>query len=132
MRLSSIFTIAATFLAAAVFCVLMASFAVRIIEDSSRLSVRETLEQNSMTWAEVDANGLQLFLAGTAPSEASRFKALSVAGTVVDAARVIDQMLVEDSADIAPPRFSLEILRNDSGVSVIGLIPAATDRDALI
>ena len=50
----------------------------------------------------------------------------------MDAARVIDQMLVEDSADIAPPRFSLEILRNDSGISVIGLIPAATDREALI
>jgi len=132
MRLSSIFTIAATFLAAAVFCVLMASFAVRIIEDSSRLSVRETLEQNNMTWAEVDANGLQVFLAGTAPSEASRFKALSVAGTVVDAARVIDQMLVEDAQIMTPPRFSIEILRNDSGISLIGLLPASTDRDALM
>lgn len=132
MRLSSIFTIAATFLAAAVFCVLMASFAVRIIEDNSRQAVRTTLEENDLGWAEVDANGLQVFLAGTAPSEASRFKALSVAGTVVDAARVIDQMLVEETQIMTPPRFSIEILRNDSGISLIGLLPASTDREDLM
>lgn len=132
MRLSSIFTIVGTFLAAAVFCVLMASFAVRIIEDNSRLSVRNTLEQNGLSWAEVDADGLQVFLAGTAPSEVARFKALSVAGTVVDAARVIDQMLVEDAKIMTPPRFSIEILRNDSGLSLIGLLPASTDREGLM
>jgi len=132
MRLSSVFTISATFLAAALFCVLTASFAATVIEDSSRVAVRNTLDEKGMSWAEVDANGLQVFLAGTAPSEAERFKALSVAGTVVDAARIIDQMLVEDTKGIAPPRFSIEILRNDSGTSLIGLVPAATDRDELM
>ena len=132
MRLSSVFTISATFLAAALFCVLTASFAATVIEDSSRVAVRDTLDEKGMSWAEVDANGLQVFLAGTAPSEAERFKALSVAGTVVDAARIIDQMLVEDTKGIAPPRFSIEILRNDSGTSLIGLVPAATDRDELM
>lgn len=132
MRLSSVFSIAAVFLGAAILCLLAARFSVIIIEDSSRQSVRDTLDQADLTWAEVDADGLQLFLGGTAPTEARRFKALSVAGSVVDAARLIDQMLVEDSADIAPPRFSLEILRNDSGISVIGLIPATMDRAALI
>lgn len=132
MRLSSVFGIVAVFAVAAVLCLLAAQFSVTVIEDHSRQSVRDRLDIEGLTWAEVDSSGLQIFLAGTAPTEARRFKALSVAGGVVDAARVIDQMLVEDSADIAPPRFSLEILRNDSGVSVIGLIPAATDRDALI
>ena len=132
MRLSSIFTIGAIFVVAAVLCIVAAQFSVAIIEDTSRKDVRDQLDEQGMTWAEVDANGLQVFLAGTAPTEATRFKALSVAGTVVDAARVIDQMLVEDSAQIAPPRFSVEILRNESGVSLIGLVPASTDRDALI
>ncbi|MBU3261696.1 OmpA family protein [Roseovarius sp. PS-C2] len=132
MRLSSILVIAATFLISAAMCLMAARFAVTAIEDSSRTAVRDTLDQNDMVWAEVDANGLQVFLAGTAPSEAVRFKALSVAGTVVDAARVIDQMLVADSENVAPPRFSIEILRNDSGISLIGLVPAATDRDALM
>src|SRR6056297_1900413 len=132
MRLSSVFAIAGTFLVAAILCLVAARFSVSVIEESSRNSVRDTLDEAGMTWTEVDADGLQVFLAGTAPSEAVRFKALSVAGTVVESARVIDQMLIEDSAGIAPPRFSVEILRNDSGLSLIGLIPATTDRDALL
>ncbi|WP_371226308.1 OmpA family protein [Roseovarius sp. 2305UL8-3] len=132
MRLSSVFAIIGVFVAAAALCLLAARFSVTVIEDHSRQSVRDTLDEQGLTWAEVDASGLQVFLAGEAPTEARRFKALSVAGTVVDAARVIDQMLVEDTADIAPPRFSVEILRNDSGISVIGLIPAANDREALV
>ncbi|QGY00281.1 OmpA family protein [Roseovarius faecimaris] len=132
MRLSSIFAIAAAFFGAAVLCLVAAQFSVTVIEDTSRQGVRDKLDAEGLPWAEVDADGLQVFLAGTAPTEATRFKALSVAGTVVDAARLIDQMLVEDSAQIAPPRFSVEILRNDSGVSLIGLVPVSTDRDALV
>ena len=132
MRLSSLFGVAAVFLVSAGLCLLAARFAVIVIEDQSRSGVLKALDEEGLTWTEVDSSGLQVFLAGTAPSEAGRFKALSIAGGVVDAARLIDQMLVEDSAIIAPPRFSLEILRNDSGISVIGLIPTAMDRDALI
>lgn len=132
MRLSSIFAIAAVFLTAAILCLVTAQFSVTVIEENSRQDVRDKLDLEGLSWAEVDANGLQVFLAGTAPTEATRFKALSVAGTVVDAARLIDQMLVEDSAVIAPPRFSVEILRNDSGISLIGLIPARTERDELL
>lgn len=132
MRLSSILAIAAAFFGAAVLCVMVAQFSVTVIEDTSRQSVRDTLDAEGLPWAEVDTNGLQIFLAGTAPTEATRFKALSIAGTVVDAARLIDQMLVEDSAQIAPPRFSVEILRNDSGISLIGLVPASTDRETLV
>ena len=36
-----------------------------------------------------------------------------------------------ETADIAPPRFSIEILRNESGVSLIGLVPAAGPRQAV-
>lgn len=132
MRLSSALTIAGTFAGAALLAVVAAGFAVSTIEDSSRRAVRDTLDRAGLVWADVDSDGLQLFLAGTAPSEATRFKALSLAGTVVDAARVIDQMLVQDAADIAPPRFAIEILRNDSGISLIGLVPSATNRNKLL
>src|SRR6056297_1726895 len=32
---------------------------------------------------------------------------------------------------ITPPRFSMEILRNEAGVSLIGLVPASMDRAAM-
>ena len=40
----------------------------------------------------MDSIGLQVFLIGNAPDEAGRFNALSLAGNVVDAERLIDQM----------------------------------------
>lgn len=132
MRLSSLVFPLAAFVGAGALSLLAASFSVQLVEDSSVVGVRRALDEASLSWADADANGLQLFLIGTAPSEADRFRAVSVAGSVVDAARVLDQMNVADSADLAPPRFSVEILRNDSGISLIGLIPAGSNRQALL
>lgn len=132
MRLSSVLSVVAVFAGALVLCVVAAGFAVSAIEDGSRQAVRDRLDADGMVWAEVHTDGLQVVLAGTAPSEAKRFKALSVAGTVVDAARLIDEMLVKEAADLAPPRFAIEILRNESGISLIGLVPADTDRTAFL
>ena len=127
MRLSSMLTIFLTFAAAAVVCLVAANFSVSLIEDSSEISVRDALDDKGMTWAEVEANGLQVSLSGIAPTEAVRFSALTTAGSVVDAARVIDNMGVAAQEALAAPKFSAEILRNDSGLSVIGLSrPART------
>lgn len=132
MRLSVILIIALTFSAAAALSLVAANFSVTLIEDNSEIGVRDVLDEKGMVWAEVEADGLQVTLSGTAPNEVIRFNALSAAGSVVDAARVIDEMAVVSQAAIAAPRFSAEILRNDSGVSIIGLIPTTTDRDAAI
>ena len=132
MRLSSLLTIFLTFAAAAVIALVAANFSVRLIEDNSEIGVRDALDAKGMTWAEVEANGLQVSLSGTAPTEAVRFSALTTAGSVVDAARVIDDMGVAAQEALAAPKFSMEILRNDSGLSVIGLIPTSTDRDDVV
>ncbi len=132
MRLSSLLIIAMTFFAAAVVALVAANFSVKLIEETSEIGVRDALDDAGMTWAEVEADGLQVTLAGIAPTEAVRFRALSTAGSVVDAARVIDEMEVEAQAALAAPRFSVEVLRNDSGISIIGLIPTSTDRDSTI
>jgi OOP family OmpA-OmpF porin len=131
MRLSSYVTVAATFLCAAALCTVAAGFSVTMIEDNSKTAVRRALDKDSLTWADADSNGLQVFLIGTAPSEAERFKAVSTAGSIVDAARVIDQTEVADREAYAPPRFSIEILRNDSGISLIGLIPETSSTDEM-
>ncbi|HKL55283.1 MAG TPA: hypothetical protein VJ893_04120, partial [Roseovarius sp.] len=67
MRLSTVFTIGSTFLGAIVLSTVAAGFAVSAIEDGSRQGVREALDQRGMVWTEVDTDGLQVFLAGTAP-----------------------------------------------------------------
>ncbi len=132
MRLSSVFILFCAFAVAAALSLGAAWVAAGAVEESSEQEVRTELDRDALTWADVDTNGLQVFLIGTAPTEAARFQALSAAGRVVDTARVIDQIDIVDTDGIAPPRFSIELLRNDGGVSMIGLLPAATDHDQLV
>ena len=101
------------------------------VEHSSRTAVTRALFLAGEDWAQVEVNGLQVILSGDAPTEAARFAALSAAGHEVDGARVIDQMALPEAVAIEPPQFSVEMLRNEAGISLIGLIPAATDREAL-
>lgn len=132
MRFSTYVLPAASFALAGVFSVIAAGFAVSQVEEASKTAITEQLQMAGLTWASVDATGLQVFLIGTAPTEAARFRALSNAAQVVDAARLIDQMDVEDSQILAPPRFSVEILRNDSGVSLIGLVPKGAKHEDIV
>ncbi|KQI71596.1 hypothetical protein AN191_11440 [Loktanella sp. 5RATIMAR09] len=131
MRLSAIFIRLIVFAAAAFLSVAAARTTVSVVEERSVLAVQETLVDQGYDWASVLGDGLQVILEGEAPTEAVRFRAISAAGGMVDASRVIDNLLVADSAIIQPPQFAIEILRNNSGVSLIGLIPATTDRAAL-
>lgn len=129
MRVSSALILVATFGSAAFGAFLMASYGATLIEERAEIDVRVALDENDLGWAEVQSNGLRVELSGTAPSEAQRFRAISTVGGLVDAARVIDRMQVQDMAALAAPRFSVEILRNESGISLIGLIPSEISRE---
>ena len=129
MRVSSALILVATFGVAGAGSYLAAHYGATLIEERSEIDVRFAFDENDLGWAEVQSNGLRVELSGTAPDEAQRFRAISTAGRIVDAARVIDRMQVEDMADLAAPRFSVEILRNESGISLIGLIPSEINRE---
>jgi len=131
MRISALFIRLIAFVAAAFLSVAAAQTTVAVVEERSVLAVQETLADQGYEWASVLGDGLQVILEGDAPTEAVRFRAISAAGGVVDASRVIDNLSVTDSEIIVPPEFAIEILRNNAGVSIIGLIPATTDREAL-
>jgi len=122
----------AVFAATGLLCLLLSLWTAHAIERFSKLGVRRALAEAGHSWAEVQADGLQVILTGTAPTEAMRFRALSIAGGVVDSARLRDAMAVADQAQIAAPEFKIEILRNDDGVSLIGLAPATLDREELV
>ncbi|SEM69076.1 OmpA-OmpF porin, OOP family [Loktanella fryxellensis] len=131
MRLSHLFMRLGVFAGAAVACTLAARATVAVVEDVSVMAVQEAVVDADLPWAAVMGDGLQIVIEGQAPTEAARFRAMSAAGSAVDAARVIDNMSVADSGAIAAPDFAVEILRGDTGVSIIGLIPASTDQEAL-
>ncbi|MBU2867728.1 OmpA family protein [Pacificibacter marinus] len=132
MRLSSILPILGAFSGAALLSVGAAAIGANAIQRTSQKAVATQLELEGFEWVDVDADGLQVILTGDAPNEAAQLAAQRVAGHVVDAARIMNVMTIAEQDATPAPRFSIEILRNDQGISLIGLVPTAWDREEFI
>jgi len=132
MRHASILIAAAALATAGVAAVGGATLAVNVIEKTTREDIALRLNEEGLGWARVQTDGLQVILSGTAATEAMRFRALSIAGAVADQSRVIDRMSVADALTVEAPRFTVEVLRNDDDISLIGLVPMATGRQGLL
>lgn len=102
-----------------------------VIEERTASVVTSQLRADGITWASVETDGLQVHLIGTAPDEAARYRAVNLAGAEVEASRIRDDLAVAPARRVEPPRFSVEMLRNDDGIQLIGLLPEAAARDAL-
>ncbi|MDP3861662.1 MAG: OmpA family protein [Phaeovulum sp.] len=123
---------ALAFVLAFLLAAVVAGTAATVIEMRTRKAAQLELAIAGHDWAVIGADGLQVRVAGVAPSEGHRFRVLTALGQVVEASRIVDLTEVARPVAVAPPEFSLEMLRNDDGVSLIGLVPVTTDRAALV
>nr|WP_247645438.1 hypothetical protein [Cereibacter sphaeroides] len=80
MRLKPSLLASAAFVTAAALAVVGASVAATVIENRSVEAVQSRLTAAGLTFVEVHADGLQVWLRGTAPNEATRFRAVNLAG----------------------------------------------------
>ena len=119
------------FVAAGLLSLLVAWGGAVLIERFSVSSVTSRLLSEGITWATVQADGLQIHLIGTAPNEADRYRVVNIVGSEVEASRVRDKLEVTPAKAIAAPAFSLEMLRNDDGIQLIGLLPDGDAEAAL-
>lgn len=90
------------------------------------------LTAQGFDWASVETDGTQVHLQGIAPNEVARFRAITATEAAVPAGRVIDDTTVAASAEVKRPDFEVELLRNDEGISIIGLVPASLDREEVM
>jgi OOP family OmpA-OmpF porin len=120
-----------TLTAAGGLCWWGATHASGFVEQRARDHVQASLQAAGQDWVTVTTDGLQVRLSGTAPSEVDRFRAISQAAKAVDRTRIFDDMTVTKADSLTPPDFKVELLRNEDGISLIGLVPAKTDRDAM-
>lgn len=130
-RLNPLLASVAAFALAAILAGLAAWGAAVAIEDRTQASIEARLASAGVSWVSVETNGLQVRLSGTAPDEASRFRAVNLAASDIEPSRIRDDLEVAAAKAIEAPKFSVEILRNDSEIQLIGLIPVSTDRTAL-
>ncbi|NOX74303.1 MAG: hypothetical protein GXP03_12030 [Alphaproteobacteria bacterium] len=132
MQRFALFTGAMVFAVAAAISFLTASFLADYVERSTGRKIDTVLQQAGFDWVSVRTDGLLVYVSGPAPKEAVRFNALASIKQVVAPDRVIDTIKVADPDDLHPPQFSLELLRNDDGISLIGLIPDKTGRAGIL
>ena len=100
------------FLVAAVVSIGAAAIAANLIEKQSIAALEQELSARTLDFVEFDADGQLVTLSGTAPDEATRFTAFSIAAGVIAPDRIIDEMDVADSTGLEPSQFSIEMLRN--------------------
>lgn len=110
---------------------LVAWGATLLIENRSVASVNARYAEQQIEGISVASDGLRVILTGTAASEAARFRAVNQAGRVVDSGRIVDEITVAPSKVIEAPRYSVEMLRNDDGIQLIGLLPDDDSETAL-
>lgn len=120
------------FVVAGFLSLLIAWAAVLLVERLSERAVRSALLTQGVTFVTVNADGLRMQLTGTADNEAQRYRAINIAGAVIDATRIQDLMEVTPARAVEAPRFSLEMLRNDDGIQLIGLLPEGETKEALL
>ncbi len=111
------------FSAAGAFAVFIAMTASAVIERRSVKAINWAMANEGITWVTASADGMLVTLSGTAPNEAARFRAVNIAGSVIDSGRVRDTLDVTPATQVQAPRFSIEMLRNDDGIQLIGLLP---------
>ncbi len=100
-------------------------------EQRTASELSTALDAAGQEWAEVATDGLQVTLAGAAPDETSRFRALEIARQVVDQDRITDTTTLELAKPLPPAPFALELLRNEADISLIGLVPETGGRDVI-
>ncbi|MDE0698410.1 MAG: OmpA family protein [Boseongicola sp.] len=113
-------------------CLAAAVWTRNLVESRTLRSIDAGLSQSGHEWTVVQVDGLHVVMSGIAPDDATRFAALSTAGRAASSARITDQMEVADPVAIRPPEFSIEILRYDDGVSLVGLVPSSMDVEGLV
>ncbi len=114
---------AAAFAAAGILMLGVAFLAALAVERRTETAVTRALGAAEASWATVSVDGLRVTLTGSAPNEAERFRAINVAGSVVDSGRIIDALDAVPAKAVEAPRFSVEMLRNNDSVQLIGLLP---------
>lgn len=112
-------------------CLCFAWASVLLIERITERAIRSKFLLSGVDWARVDADGMQMHLIGNAPTESERFRAVNIAASVIDSGRLIDDFTVTPLTEIEAPEFSLEMLRNDDGIQLIGLLPRGGAKTAL-
>jgi OOP family OmpA-OmpF porin len=122
-RLSATTLALLAFILAAMVMITVAWGTALAIEARTQAAVSARLAEAEIGWVSVRTDGLRVHLSGTAPNEAARFRAVNLVGALVDSSRIRDGLDVTPASAIRAPDFSVQMLRTEDGIQLIGLLP---------
>ena len=115
------------FVLAAFISVLAAIVFSNFIEARSKKHLKSVLSKAGYSWAEIDTDGLQIFIHGNAPEETERLGALKLVRSVVAPQRLIDNISSIESIEGKQKAINLKILKSIGKVFVIGSFPEGSN-----
>ena len=115
------------FVLAAFISVLAAIVFSNFIEASSKKHLKSVLSQGGYSWAEIDTDGLRIFIHGNAPEESERVGAIKLVRSVVAPQRLIDNISSIESIETNQKAINLKILKSIGKVFVIGSFPEGSN-----
>ncbi|MEO0911623.1 MAG: OmpA family protein [Pseudomonadota bacterium] len=98
----------------------LAGAATTWVERETEAVLATALAEADLPWAATEANGLQVTLSGTAPSERARFRAVEAVIAHVSSNRLTDEIVIDTDPEPEPPLLALQILRADEETTLIG------------
>ncbi|MCY4305647.1 MAG: OmpA family protein [Aestuariivita sp.] len=120
-----------TFVVVGLLILSIAIFLANLVEEFSKHEAQNKLNAIGLDRINIQSNGLKIMLSGEVASEVEKLRAVTKTNSIFFVS-AIDNITVNSKAVSNIPEFSVEILSNEKGISVIGLIPKANDRDILI
>ena len=115
------------FVLAAFISVLAAIVFSNFIESKSKIHLKSVLNEAGYSWAEIDTDGLQLFIHGNAPADSERIGAVKLVRSLVAPQRLIDNISTVESTEAKQKAINLKILKSIGKVFIIGNFPEGSD-----
>ena len=101
-------------------------------ERLTRSELARALDAAALPWVRFEVDGLTAHLTGQAPGEAARLAALRAAAEVVGPGRLTEAMILPRERGAVAPVFRIEVMRQGSDLSLVGLVPEAEGTAPLV
>lgn len=120
------------FLGAAVLALLLGLSANAIVETRLAGIANAAISGSGETWPTPETNGFVLELHGIAPNPEGRLAVLAAVSDAVGAHRIVDRMIVAESAEPRTSGVNFRVLQRGGRAVVSGAFPDAGSKDALL
>ena len=119
-------------LALTAFFMILSFALVSFYEEKTLRILKKTTSDVELGWLDISTNGTTVLVSGTAPSEANRFKAITLISSIINSELIMDQIEVKKDLILPKLNYTLELLRDDDDITLVGFIPKKIKTEKLL